>query len=56
MGTAEEPVLGSLGCMGTREDRFSLSDSPDATACLRRAENKVGTLMQTLVLGTKDKG
>jgi hypothetical protein len=42
--------------MGTREDRFSLSDIPDATACLRRAENKLGTTEQTLIWKPKGKG
>jgi hypothetical protein len=52
----KELVLGSPNCTEARGDRFLFLDIPDATACLRRAENKVGTLMQTLVLGTKDKG
>lgn len=56
LDTMKELVLGSPNCTEARGDRFLFLDIPDATACLRRAENKVGTLMQTLVLGTKDKG
>jgi hypothetical protein len=30
--------------MEARDDRFSISDIPDVTVCLRRAENKVRAL------------
>ena len=42
LGTMEEPVLGSLGCTEAREDRFSLSNIPEAAVCCRRAENRWG--------------
>ena len=40
LSTAEEPVLGSLGCMEARHDRFLLLEIPDAAVCHRRAENR----------------
>ena len=43
LGTAETPDLGSLGHTKARDIRFLLSDIPDASVCLRRTENKVGT-------------
>ena len=48
LGSMEEPVLGSLGCTEVRDVRFSFSYIPDAIACLRRSENRVGTLRWTL--------
>ena len=42
MGTAKEPVLGSLGRTEARHVRFSLWDIPDTIVCGRRAENRVG--------------
>ena len=33
LGTAEEPVLRSLGSTESRDDRFSLLDIPDTTLC-----------------------
>ena len=43
MGTTEELVLGSLGHMEAKDDRFLLSDIPDfpdATIRHRKAENR----------------
>ena len=51
----EEPFLGSLGRMEGRDDRSSFSDIPDATVCLGIAENRVGTLGQTLAQGMRNK-
>lgn len=53
LGTTEEPVLGSLGHMEARDNRFSLSVIPDTTVCQGRTENRVRTLRQTLALGLK---
>ena len=47
-GTTKELTLGSLGCTQARDDRFSLLDTTDSAVLLRKAENKVGTLRQTL--------
>ena len=44
MGTTEELVLGSLGSMEARDNRFSLLNIPDAAVCHERTENIVGTL------------
>jgi hypothetical protein len=56
LGASEEPVLGSLGRMEARYVRFSVLDTSGATRCRRRAENRVGTLGQTLAQGPKEKG
>ena len=56
LGTAEEPVLGSLGRTEARNNSFSLWNILDASICHRRAENKVGTLGQTLTQGPKERG
>jgi hypothetical protein len=43
-GTLEELVLGFLGYIEARDNRFSLSDIPDSTVCCGRAENGWGPL------------
>ena len=40
LGTVEEPVLGSLGHMEARDDRFLLLDIPDAAVRCVRVENR----------------
>lgn len=42
LGTAEDPVLGSLGRTETRDVVFSVLDTADAAGCLERAENRWG--------------
>jgi hypothetical protein len=42
--------------MEAREIRFSLWNIPGIAVCCVRAENKVGTLGQTLTQGLKGKG
>jgi hypothetical protein len=42
--------------MMARDDRFSLSDISDTAVCHGRAENRVGTLGQTLALAGEQGG
>lgn len=56
LGPLEELVLGSLSLMEAKNVRFSVFYIPDAVVCQRRAENRVGTLSQTLASGPKGKG
>lgn len=41
-GVTEEPVLGSLGHMETKDVRFSVLDTSDTAGCQGRAENGAG--------------
>jgi hypothetical protein len=53
LGTAEELVLGSLGCTEARDVRFSVLDT--AARCHGRAENRVGPWLDSGP-GQREKG